>query len=405
MVGHRPLVNASQGQRFRLLQQAIKFVADGMDLGFAIGRGDRCQHPANAVDQFSISNDGLVVEVGHPLGVEVGIHGGQDCADSAQAADDQGAGKVALRRGKRRGPGHCRQDDGRDAEGQVHLAVPKFRQLMQGLVDGGTLLPRQKQPFLFRGPCPHFMFYLYRYTKRRLVDPALRILGQGKQRMVELFTDIEWQELLTFDAPSKNASGDNSFSIHLTRVKKIQLGEYDEFEKNKIVRLYKNEGIELQCSRDVIAWVRELEQQVLLCVEKNSSSWFGTHIGKEELRTMFKPMITSFGTVVLRFEQNMRVYKMNNTCTEAKKAPRNGLAEGMMTLPIVRIKGLWLKNEFGLCVSISDMLLFEEPEPENPFLKKEELHNDSFYRPPSPVESFLSHGKSLHGDDFVFPEK
>lgn len=220
--------------------------------------------------------------------------------------------------------------------------------------------------------------------------------------MVDLYTDIEWGKLLAFEAPSKNACGNNSFSIHLNYVKKIQLGEYDDFEKNKIVRLYKNDGCELQCSRNGIAWMRELEKQVLLCVEKNSSSWFGTHIGKDELGTMFKPVITSSGTVVLRFEQNMRVYKMNSTCTEAKKAPRESLAEGMLTLPIVRIKGLWLENEFGLCVSISDMLLFEEPEPENPFLKKEELYNDTFYRPPSPVESFLSHGRSLHGDDFCF---
>lgn len=220
--------------------------------------------------------------------------------------------------------------------------------------------------------------------------------------MVELYTDIEWEDLLSFEAPSKNVSGNNSFSIHLNRVQKIQLGEYDEFEKNKIVRLYRNNGVELECSKNVLAWIRELEKQVMLCVEKNSLSWFGTHIGKDELGTMFKPIITSSDTVVLRFEQNMRLYKMNSTCTEAKNAPREKLAEGMLTLPIVRIKGLWLENEFGLCVTISDMLLFDEPEPENPFLKKEELHSDSFYRPPSPVGSFLSHGKSLHAEDFCF---
>jgi hypothetical protein len=225
---------------------------------------------------------------------------------------------------------------------------------------------------------------------------------------VELYTDIDWDQLMQMEEPVQNVHGTQSFSIHCSRILKIQLGEYDDRKKSRIVKRYGREGCELQCAKDVCAWLRELENQVLILMQKNSHKWFGTNFDKQILRDMFKPLVTSNDSVVLRCLQNMRVYSMNKDCSEAKRQPNKVVIEGMLALPIIQIKGIWVeKDMFGLHVSMSDVLLFEE-EPDNPF-QKEELHDDTFFnnqRPPSPVGSvwMASEGKSLHRDDF-FSEK
>ena len=226
---------------------------------------------------------------------------------------------------------------------------------------------------------------------------------------VLLYTDVEWDQLLVLENPVQNQQGEQSFSIHCDTVQKIQLGEYDEPTKCHIVRTYGiyhksriPRGCRFQCSNNVRAWLRELENQVLMTLQKNSESWFGTSLKETDLRKMFKPIVTPDGSAILRCEQNMQVYSMNKDCTAAKKAPIQQVTEGMLALPIMQIKGIWIeKDKFGLCVSMTDMLHFEGI-PDNPFCK-EELHEDAFYdRPPSPVGSVFttSQGSSLHGEDF-----
>lgn len=221
----------------------------------------------------------------------------------------------------------------------------------------------------------------------------------------KLYTDVDWATLLAFETPQRNQCDHISFSVHCSRIRKIQLGEHDDFQKNEIVQVFGEKGCEMACSKHIMAWIRELEKQVLLVVEKNSLEWFGSKMNKEDLGTIFKPTVFSNDSVVLRFEQNMRVFHMNKAGTQVKRAQRALIDHGKLTLPIIRIKGLWIEEEsFGLCVSVSDLLVFEEQTDDNPFQgDQEELHSENFqHRPPSPVESFLSHGRSLHGDDFCF---
>lgn len=220
---------------------------------------------------------------------------------------------------------------------------------------------------------------------------------------VLLYTDIGWDTLLRFENPVQNHHGEQSFSIHCEALQKIQLGEYDDPEKCGVIRTYGNQkGCRLTCPPNVRAWLRELEKQVLLTLKKNSQDWFGTNLQEKDLMGMFKPIVTPDGTAILRCAQDMQMYSMNKACTAAKKAPIQKVSEGMLALPIMQIQGIWIeKDKFGLHVSMTDMLLFEDI-PDNPF-QKEELHDDTFCdRPPSPLGSILtmSEGRSLHGDDF-----
>ena len=223
---------------------------------------------------------------------------------------------------------------------------------------------------------------------------------------VLLYTDVEWDQLLMLEDPVQNQHGEQSFSIHCDSVQKIQLGEYDEPTKCHIVRTYGSyhnsripRGCRFQCSNNVRAWLRELENQVLMTLQKNSESWFGTSLQETDLRKMFKPLVTPDGSAILRCEQNMQVYSMNKNCGCEKGTGSTGYRRNKLALPIMQIKGIWIEKAIRPMVSMTD-LLQSESIPDNPFCK-EELHEDAFAdRPPSPVGSVftISQGSSLHGE-------
>ena len=214
---------------------------------------------------------------------------------------------------------------------------------------------------------------------------------------VVLFSDADFDRFLSFESPSKNASGPEYSCFSRNPGARLQCARVEDARKPRVRRLLGGRdgarGVLLELRTDEQReWFQELQAQIVCAMAAKCEEWFGRSLPIEDVRAMLKPFLTSVDdgrgvAAQLRVSKDARLF-LNAAAKSPERMEWDELAPGMPCIPMVKVEGLWVSQEnFGAVLSVTDLMAFEEEGKEEEEAEEAEEADDlsraPFVRPAS----------------------
>lgn len=115
-------------------------------------------------------------------------------------------------------------------------------------------------------------------------------------------------------------------------------------------------------TNDQIALLHYLDQYACNLAEYNCNAWFDKNLTKEQIRSMYRPLVNSeTNTVSLRLSlQSCSVWHVSEERCRYSAGSLDDIAVGCRVLPCISVNGIYFKaREMGLSVTCTALVVFE----------------------------------------------